>query len=200
MRPAGPVPATWRRSMPASRARSRTAGEASGFSPAGARRTGRRLAGARASWRGVAAAGFGAGSAAARPASSAGAAAGLRRLGCAGFGSWRARPWPAAALPSPATFEPHDRRADRHRLADLGAEPQDLAVDRRRDLDRRLVGHHGGEQLVLAHEVADLDVPFDELGLGDAFADIGQLDDVLAHLTPPSSRVSARPTRAGPGK
>ena len=35
MRPAGPVPATWRRSMPASRARSRTAGEASGFSPAG---------------------------------------------------------------------------------------------------------------------------------------------------------------------
>ena len=31
MRPAGPVPGTWRRSMPASRARRRTAGEASGL-------------------------------------------------------------------------------------------------------------------------------------------------------------------------
>ena len=35
MRPAGPVPATCRRSMPASLARSRTAGDASGFSPSG---------------------------------------------------------------------------------------------------------------------------------------------------------------------
>jgi len=33
MRPAGPLPGTWRRSMPASLARSLTAGEASGFSP-----------------------------------------------------------------------------------------------------------------------------------------------------------------------
>ena len=33
MRPAGPLPATWRRSTPASRARSRTAGDASGLSP-----------------------------------------------------------------------------------------------------------------------------------------------------------------------
>ena len=60
MRPAGPVPRTWRRSMPASRARRRTAGEASGFSPggrggpSGARATGaaarrrRRLGGLRA--------------------------------------------------------------------------------------------------------------------------------------------------------
>ena len=29
--------------------------------------------------------------------------------------------------------------------------------------------------MVLAHQVADLDVPFDKLGLGDAFADIGPL-------------------------
>ena len=35
MRPAGPVPCTKRRSTPASRARRRTAGEASGFSPVG---------------------------------------------------------------------------------------------------------------------------------------------------------------------
>ena len=30
---------------------------------------------------------------------------------------------------------------------------------------------------VLVDEVADLDVPGDDLGLGDAFADIGQLED-----------------------
>jgi hypothetical protein len=35
MRPAGPLPETWRRSIPASFARSRTAGEAIGFSPSG---------------------------------------------------------------------------------------------------------------------------------------------------------------------
>src|SRR5271166_125502 len=35
MRPAGPVPGTWRRSTPASRARRRTAGAAMGFSPSG---------------------------------------------------------------------------------------------------------------------------------------------------------------------
>ena len=51
------------------------------------------------------------------------------------------------------------------------------ARDRRGDLDRRLVGHHVGQHLVLDDLVADLDVPFDDLGLGDAFADVGQLDD-----------------------
>src|SRR5260370_18659273 len=35
IRPTGPVPRTWRRSTPASRARRRTAGEAIGFSPGG---------------------------------------------------------------------------------------------------------------------------------------------------------------------
>src|SRR5436190_2492726 len=47
IRPAGPVPRTWRRSTPASRARRRTAGDASGFSPGGrGGPTGARLAGA----------------------------------------------------------------------------------------------------------------------------------------------------------
>ena len=64
------------------------------------------------------------------------------------------------------------------------------------NLHRRLVGHDGGEDRVLAHEVADLDVPLDELGLGDAFADVGQLDDDAR----PSSGLhvsTQRPTDAG---
>ena len=170
--------------MPASLARSRTAGEASGFSPSGRGAPEWRCAGG----------GLGAGAGFRRRLGRSSALAASRR---------RLRAWsrrlrlgrlrPAARLPPPRRrssrlhialarhLQPHDRRADRHRVADLGAQPQDLAIDRRGDFDRRLVGHHGGEHRVLAHEVADLDVPFDEFGLGDAFADIGQLDDVFAH-------------------
>ena len=84
-------------------------------------------------------------------------------------------------LPSPATFSRTSGEPTATVSPISAPSHSDLAVDRRRDLDRRLVGHDGGEHRVLAHEVADLDVPFDELGLGNAFADIGQLDDVLAH-------------------
>ena len=39
-----------------------------------------------------------------------------------------------------------------------------------------------------------------KLGFGDAFADVGKLDDVLAHRHASRVSMSARPTRAGPGK
>ena len=97
-------------------------------------------------------------------------------------------------------LEPHDGRADRHRIADLGAQPKHFAIDRRRNLHRRLIGHDGGEQRVLAHQIADLDVPFDELGLGDALAHIRKLDHMLAHAHASIVSTNARPTRAGPGK
>ena len=74
---------------------------------------------------------------------------------------------------------------DRDFVADLGPQPDDLAIHRRGDFDRRLVGHHGGKGRVRAHQVADLDVPLDEFGFGDAFADVGQPDHVLRHVTPP---------------
>ena len=61
-------------------------------------------------------------------------------------------------------------------------------------------GHHGGEQVVLADDVADLDVPLDQLRLGDALADIGQLDDALGHQPASTISRSACPRRAGPGK
>ena len=54
-------------------------------------------------------------------------------------------------------------------LAHLGAEPEDLALDRGRNFNRRLVGHNRAEDRVLAHQIADLHVPLDEFGLGHAF-------------------------------
>ena len=93
----------------------------------------------------------------------------------------------------------HQHRADRDLVADLAGQLDHLARDRAFHLDRRLVGHHVGELLVLLDLVADLDVPGDDLGLGDAFADVGQLELVDAHASPgPSS--SAFFMRIGPGK
>ena len=55
-----------------------------------------------------------------------------------------------------------------------------VARDRRLHLDRRLVGHHVGELLVLLDAVADRDVPRDDLGLGNALADVRQLEGEAA--------------------
>ncbi len=83
-------------------------------------------------------------------------------------------------------LEAHKLGTDGQHAADLAAQRGHGPRHRRRDLDRRLVGHDGGQDLVLQHRVADLDVPFDDLGLGHAFADVGKLDDARAHLRPPS--------------
>ena len=177
MRPAGPLPRTWRRSTPASRARRRTAGEAIGLAIAGRgaqatplrppdeARLRRRLGGRRG------------------PSGSTGA--GFFGAGCGSAAACLARAT-TSSLPAPATSSRTSSAPDRQHAADLAAQRDDGAGDRRRHLDRRLVGHHGGEDLVLQHRLADLDMPFDDLGLGDAFADIGQLDDARAHLRPPS--------------
>ena len=66
-------------------------------------------------------------------------------------------------------------------------------------LDRRLVGHHVGDLLVLGDRVADLDVPGDDLGLGNAFADVGQLEFVARHQSAITFS-SAFFMRFGPGK
>ena len=54
--------------------------------------------------------------------------------------------------------------ADRDHVADLRAKPDNLALDRRRDLDGRLVGHDRREDGVLPDEIADLDMPLNEFG------------------------------------
>ena len=183
MRPAGPLPETWRRSIPASLARSRTAGDASGFSPSG-------LGAPRARAGGGAAGGGRDGGR--RPRFDLGLPlAGRRRLRLRLGAPGRL----LAVRPEPDQGRPHGDG-----FPDFGAEPENLAGNGRGYFDRRLVGHHGAENIVLAHEVADLDLPLHQFGLGDAFADIGHLDHALAHSHASNVASSARPTRAGPGK
>ena len=71
--------------------------------------------------------------------------------------------------------------ADRHLVPDFARELDHLACDRRLHLDGGLVGHHVGDLLIFPDLVADFDVPGDDLRLGNAFADVGQLEFVSGH-------------------
>ena len=75
----------------------------------------------------------------------------------------------------------HQRRADRDLVADRAGQRDDGARHRRLHLHRRLVGHHVGDVLVFLDPVADRDVPGDDLRLGDALADVGQLEGETGH-------------------
>src|SRR5439155_22679625 len=83
--------------------------------------------------------------------------------------------------------------ADRANVAVLVVDLRDRPGARRRQLDRRLVGHHLDERLVELDLVADLDLPRDDLALDDAFADIRHVE-VEAHLTTPGL-FGSRPAR-----
>ena len=72
--------------------------------------------------------------------------------------------------------------ADGQHVPDRAAEREHAACDGGRDFDRRLVGHDGGDDLILPDEIADLDRPLDDLGFRDPFADVGHLDRAHAHL------------------
>ncbi len=78
-------------------------------------------------------------------------------------------------------LEHHQRRADRDHVADLARHLEHRARDRAFHLDRRLVGHHVGKPAVFLDPVADLDVPGDDLGLGDALADVRQPEYEAPH-------------------
>ncbi len=109
-------------------------------------------------------------------------------------GAWRRR------IAHAGNLDADQLGADGQHLPDLAAEGQHAAGHRRRDLDAGLVGHHVGQGLVFGDRVAGLDMPGDELDLGDAFADIGHLDHVhvAGHLVMPPSRAAA-PRRRAPG-
>ena len=159
MRPAGPLPRTLPQVDAGSHARRRTAGEASGFSPRrrAAAPSGRaRRLGAGA---GFGDAGRGAGAGFALRCGAAGAGAGVAAA---------ARPLGAAParhflqLPAPSTSSRISSAPTASMLPTSPPSATHLAGDRRRNLDRRLVGHHVGQHLVLVHRVADLDVPVDD--------------------------------------
>ncbi len=104
----------------------------------------------------------------------------------------------AAAL----DLEFDQRAADRRHHAGLAMQGGDHARDGRGQFDGGLVGHDVGQQLILGDDVADLDVPADQLRLGGAFAHVGQFEDVAAHQRDPPvmTDFSAVATRSGPGK
>ena len=87
------------------------------------------------------------------------------------------------------------RRTDLDPLAGLSTEPGDPAGLRRRHFDHRLFGLDRDERLVGHDMVALGDVPGDELGLLQAFAEIGQ--DKGAHEPKTTGVFSVTPAKAG---
>ena len=83
-------------------------------------------------------------------------------------------------------FEANEVGANRKLVADFATAPQDLAADRSRNLDGGLVSHDGSNNVILSDHIANLHVPFDDFGFGDAFADIRQPDRVRSHVASPS--------------
>lgn len=100
-------------------------------------------------------------------------------------------------------FEAHEFGTNSDLFADFTVERHDLSGAGGRDFHRCLVCHDGGEKIVFANDIAKLHMPFDKLGLGNAFADIGEFNRKQSHLISPQASiidVKARPTRSGPGK
>ena len=97
------------------------------------------------------------------------------------------------------SFNLDQHRTDGDLVADFAGQLLDHAGDRRFHLDRRLVGHHVGELLVFLDLVADLDVPGDDLGLGNAFANVGELELIETHYAS-MTFLRAFFMRIGPGK
>ena len=64
--------------------------------------------------------------------------------------------------------------ADRDHVARLGVDHRNRAGGRRGHFDDGLVGLHREQRLVGDHVVANLDVPGDDLGLLQSFAEVGQ--------------------------
>ena len=159
------------------------AGEASGFSPEGAARPCALEGAARRRWRDRRRRGV---SAARRDGRRDGS--GLT-LGGGAASCLRQRDFGAAArqrIRQARRVDANELGADSQHVPDRAAEREHAARDGRWNFDGRLVGHHGGDDLILPDEIADLDRPFDDLGFRDALADVGHLDRAHAHLRPPS--------------
>ncbi len=97
-------------------------------------------------------------------------------------------------------FQLDQRRAHRGHFSGLGGHRQHLAAHRRGDLHRGLFGHHIDQRRVLLDEVPHGGMPGHDLGLGGAFAHVGQLEGVASHAQPSITLRMALATRRGPGK
>ena len=86
--------------------------------------------------------------------------------------------------------------ANRDHVARLAGCREHLAADGRRNHDGCLVGHQIHKRLVLGDRLALLDFPLDNLAFDDAFADIRQLEYVLAHFSYSPSSAQSLPSLA----
>ena len=94
-----------------------------------------------------------------------------------------------------------EHRADRYHVALPTGDLEDLAVHGAFHRHGGLVGHHVDEFFVFTDRIADLLVPLHDLGLGDAFADIGHVEGEFGHFVQSFKILSsASPMRMGPGK
>jgi hypothetical protein len=76
-----------------------------------------------------------------------------------------------------AVFADHDQNgSDRHDVALGDQDPRDLAAGRRGDLDRRLVGLHLDERVVLVDLLSLGDQPTGDLALGQPLTEVRQLE------------------------
>ena len=97
-------------------------------------------------------------------------------------------------------LQPHQLRAHGNGVTHGAAQCQHLARHGRGNLHRGFVRHHISDGLVFGHHVARLYVPGHQFHFGDALANIGHADCVNSHGHASTARLSAAPTRSGPGK
>ena len=78
------------------------------------------------------------------------------------------------------------------RVAGGAGDAQQLARIRRRQFDDRLCGFHGNKRFVELDRIAHLHHPLDDLGVGQAFTQVGQEECLVGHLGSPC-RLSWKP-------
>ena len=106
------------------------------------------------------------------------------RLRCGDWLGFRSRIWLWFSFLSLALhFENNKFCAYRDHVARLAGGRDHLAAHGGRNRDSRLVGHQVYNRLVLRDRIASLYLPVDNLPLNDTFADIRQLEHVLAHFS-----------------
>ena len=93
-----------------------------------------------------------------------------------------------------------DRRADVDHRAGVEEQLGDRARVGRRQLDRGLGGLHLAQGLVHRDGVTDVHEPLQDLALGEALTDVGQLELLGRHAQNPMERSTASSTRSRSGR
>ena len=106
----------------------------------------------------------------------------------------------AATLPAPSTSSSTSGAPTAAFSPSCAVQRDDLAGHGRGHLHRRLVGHHVDQVLLLLDRSPTLTCQATISASVGAFADVGELEDIAAHVQPSRTRRMAAATRAGPMK